>query len=123
MSAQPDVQSDALQQERRRRHRSPLHCPILLFPRNGEVLRTTTENLSIDGFYCFVPLPFVQGEALGCRISIVPPSISSLREGITIVCRCTVARIDPVSPNRYGLAGRIDDYRIAPEYRGITGSP
>jgi hypothetical protein len=95
----------------------------MLFPRSGAVLRTATENLSIGGFYCFVPVPLVPGEELACRISIVPPPVSSLREGVTVVCRCTVTRIEPVSADHYGLACRIDDYRIAAEYRNKAGAP
>jgi hypothetical protein len=79
------------------------------------VLRTATENLSISGFYCIVPVPLVQGEELACRISIVPFPVASCQEGVTVVCRCTVARTVPVSENRYGLACRIDDYQIAAE--------
>src|SRR5579885_3552880 len=51
--------------ERRRRSRMDLHWPVCL-SRSGrtEPVRSSTQNISSDGFYCLCQEPFVTGEQL-----------------------------------------------------------
>jgi hypothetical protein len=105
--------SNAEPQERRRRKRSSLHCPIGLFRRSGAVLRSTTVNLSSGGFYCLVPVRLIPGEELEGHITI--PAAQNSRERLTVICHCTVTRIESLPENGYGLACRVDDYSVTQE--------
>src|ERR1700683_4120232 len=101
-------------QERRRRPRSSVHWPVILFRnREGEeIVESVTRDLSSGGFYCLSPKPFKVGELLRCSLHVpidYPTGGESLLE-----CRVQVVRVEEnVVGGQYGIACRTQDYRLA----------
>src|SRR5689334_16327236 len=58
--------------ERRRRVRTRLRWPILMFREtpSSEAIDSVTEDLSSSGFYCLTNAPLLEGERLICSIRI-----------------------------------------------------
>jgi hypothetical protein len=99
--------------ERRRRLRTKVHWPILLFQEeSGEAVETITRDLSSSGFYCLSRVPFACGEVLICSLQI-PTHERSNNEGVlALECKATVVRIDPEGAERaWGIACHIEDYK------------
>src|SRR5581483_10230936 len=80
--------------ERRKRKRSRVHWPILLFRhRVGEdAVRTVTRDLSSSGFYCVSKTAFVVGERLLCALHV--PLNGPGNEEHRLECSVVVVRVD-----------------------------
>lgn len=104
--------------ERRRRPRSSVQWPLLLF-RNiegGDVVETITRNLSSSGFYCLSEKAFEVGESLFCALKL-PPETSDGAEG-RLECRVLVVRVENDRDNQlYGIACRTQEYHVEPRTR------
>lgn len=102
--------------ERRGRVRSSVHWPVSLFHshQGAEAVESTTQDLSSAGFYCFSKTPFALGEFLRCALR-VPANDSAGKEAqCRLECRVLVVRVEPnAAEGHYGIACRIEDYRIA----------
>ena len=51
--------------DRRKRKRVPLHWPVRLLRREGQLVESITENLSSEGLYCITKERFKRGEMRG----------------------------------------------------------
>lgn len=96
--------------ERRKRRRIRLHWPIQLLRRSAQTaIRTTTLNLSSDGFYCFTPEALDRGEVVRCTITIPAPD-GELR----LRCRARIVRIEAnPAGGGYGMGCQILQFSVA----------
>jgi hypothetical protein len=96
--------------ERRKRRRILLHWPVQLLLRSaGEAIRTTTLNVSSDGFYCFSPEALDRGDVIRCTIAI-PSSGNELR----LRCRVRIVRIEAdAAGGGYGMGCQILQFSVA----------
>jgi hypothetical protein len=96
--------------ERRKRARIPLQWDVILaFPGMAQPIRCKTYDLSIDGFYCVVGQTLTPGEQIECDLLV--PSYGSPR-ALALQCNAQVIRVEKLEDERYGLACRIDEYRV-----------
>jgi hypothetical protein len=104
-------------QERRKRPRTLVHWPVVLFRDHGdEIIETTTQNLSSCGFYCLLGAALAAGECLFCRLHVPLPEAARRRSFGILECRVRVTRAEPaLAEGMFGIACRIEDYRfVAP---------
>jgi hypothetical protein len=110
--------------ERRRRPRTRVHWPVILFgDRVNETIETSTQNLSSCGFYCLSRRSLVAGEFLFCRLH-VPSHEAPRRKSFRILeCRVRVTRAEPApTEGLFGIACRIEDYRFLPPREWTNGN-
>jgi hypothetical protein len=102
--------------ERRKRPRTLVHWPVLLFrDHGGEVIETTTQNLSSCGFYCLLGSSVTAGEFLFCRLQVSLPDAARRKSFGVLECRVRVTRAEPaLAEGLFGIACRIEDYRFVP---------
>ena len=82
--------------------------------------RTETKNLSRDGFYCLLNEPLIVGEHFDCDI-VVPTHAPVASSAMFLRCRVQVMRVEKVdSGDRYGLACRIEEYRVIHKAAGLV---
>jgi hypothetical protein len=100
--------------ERRRRARTTVHWPVLLFhDKHDEAIETLTEDLSSDGFFCMSRKVLLPGETLACAIRVPSYSPAADESGRLLECRVRVVRSGPGnSEGNFGIAFRIEDYRF-----------
>jgi len=102
----------AFRMERRNRARTRVHWPLVLLADDGQAIETVTHNLSSSGFYCFVPSPLTPGGGLICTLK-VPVYDPKNEEGtLTLECKAQVLRVEAVAEDSFGIACRIEDYRL-----------
>ena len=99
--------------ERRKRLRLPLHWDVFwVFPGSDCRQRTVTRDLSRDSFYCIVNEALTPGERIECEI-VVPAHVPDREVTLSLRCRARVVRVEQIdAEDRYGLACRIEDYRL-----------
>lgn len=107
-------------QERRIHPRVRLRWPLSILPKqdNAPILSTVTENLSSQGFCCFVDQPLTAGERVQCVLKLPP----RLDPGASQALRCD-AQVVWVSANgdgRFGIGCRIHDYTFAVMEPGVN---
>jgi hypothetical protein len=104
------------QPERRKRPRTLVHWPVLLFRDQGdEAIETTTQNLSSCGFYCLLDASVTAGELLFCRLHVPLPEAPRRRSFGVLECQVRVLRTEPaLTEGLLGIACRIEDYRFVP---------
>lgn len=101
--------------ERRRRARTRLHWPVLLF-RNymGKAVESETRDLSSDGFYCLTNTPFTPGELLMCTIKVPTHDPNGKHLERNLECRVRVVRVEAQDASgAMGIACLIEDYHLA----------
>ena len=98
--------------ERRRRSRMDLHWPVCL-NRSGrtEPVRSSTENISSDGFYCLCQEPFVAGEQLECLLSIPPHARREDAPWLVLECKVRVVRVN-TDRDVFGVGFQIESYSV-----------
>ena len=104
----------AFRPERRRRARTQVHWPVLLLRDNcSNAIETVTQNLSSSGFYCLSPKPMTPGEALVCSLKV--PAYDPKRGDriLALECNVLVLRAEAFPNGVFGVACRIEDYRLA----------
>lgn len=102
--------------ERRKRVRTRLHWPVLLFRDRpgGHAIESVTRDLSSSGFFCLSRIPFLEGEKLICSIKIPTHDPHGKHLERTLECRVHVIRVVPQeSGDSFGIACRIDDYHLS----------
>jgi hypothetical protein len=101
--------------DRRKRTRSKVRCPILIFRETDqEAVESVTENLSSAGFFCFSEIVFTCGEPLTCTIRI--QQHDSRANELTLLCKARVMRVEHTSSKATtGIACHIEDYRCWPK--------
>src|SRR5882762_3723859 len=96
--------------ERRSRPRLPLRCSLSLYrPGSARPIDGETLNISSEGFYCFVPVPFSLGENLSCILSVPSESPPYAVEGTKLKCDVEVVRVDSGGPT-FGVAFRVHNF-------------
>jgi hypothetical protein len=96
--------------ERRRRERMTLRCPIEIVI-SGEVAprRAITCNISSNGVYCLTSTSFAHGQRLPCQIEITPQSSAYGLAAVYLDCILEVVRVER-TVNGYGIGCRIIRY-------------
>ena len=98
--------------ERRKYQRMALHWAVRLKRPSSDVyLRTETQDLTTDGFYCWLPEAFEPGEVLECMIEL--PSSKTTPALRTLYGRATVLRVKHTRDDMYGVACQLEDYSLA----------
>ncbi len=100
-------------QERRARMRLPVRWPLRILSSNGsgQPLEGITENLSSQGFYCWVSRAFAPGDSLRCLIEL--PSRLDTPRRLVLSCEAEVVRSERSSEaGLFGVACRIVEYQI-----------
>lgn len=96
--------------ERRRRPRLPVHWNVYLLGKpNARHVETTTENLSSDGFYCYVAEPILPGAMLEFTVAIPNHGIEDRQ--ICMQGSALVVRLESVAGG-YGIGCNFQDYHI-----------
>jgi hypothetical protein len=102
--------------ERRRRVRTRLNWPVLLFrDRSGsEAIESVTRDLSSSGFFCLTRVQLAVGERLVCSIRIPTHDPDGKHLERTLECRVQVLRVVPQGSNEiFGIACCIEDYHLS----------
>ena len=105
-------------QEHRSRPRTNLHAPLFLLPGGTSVLtETQTENVSMNGFFCYTDQLFPPGERLRFLLKLSPSGgetnvgKSVYLDGVAEVVHVKVGSLS----RRFGLGCRVDGYRVLPQ--------
>lgn len=101
-------------QERRRRPRLMLSCPVRLFRSgNGSGIETRTENITCEGFYCITQSILSPREKLECELILTGENVPAIRETIVLRCRAEVVRVvRQPETSAFGVGIRLADYTI-----------
>jgi hypothetical protein len=97
--------------ERRRRSRFKLRYEIQLCRMDDHVIvKTETDNLSVDGFYCTSDEPFSPGDRLDCEVFLPVDDTGSRRPNLVLHRRVRVLRVEVrgLEPG-FGVACRFED--------------
>jgi hypothetical protein len=107
------VVEGAFHPERRRRARTQVHWPVVLLPgRGADAIETVTQNLSSTGFYCFSPAPLTPGDPVLCRMKVPAYDPNGEEDALALECRVMVMRAEAAADGFFGIACRIEDYRL-----------
>jgi hypothetical protein len=97
--------------ERRRRSRLNFHCGIQLCRVHDHVIvKTQTDNLSVEGFYCTSEEPFSPGDRLECEL-LLPKNDTGFRgPNLVLHRRVRVLRVEirGLEPG-FGVACQFED--------------
>src|SRR5579864_5404526 len=97
--------------ERRRRSRFKLRCGIQL-SRVGDhvIVKTQTDNLSVEGFYCTSDEPFSPGDRLECEVFLCGNSTGFPGPNLVLHRRVRVLRVEVrgLEPG-FGVACQFED--------------
>jgi hypothetical protein len=106
---------------RRKRNRAQLHWPIS-FPLTGttETVRTITQDLSSDGFYCIANARFVPGEARHCTLLVPTHHPGGENSPLQVLCKVRIIRVEVTGERGfYGVGCQIMDYRLVKPAHGM----
>ncbi|HWB96184.1 MAG TPA: PilZ domain-containing protein [Bryobacteraceae bacterium] len=108
-------------QERRKRERVGLRCPVLAFRGVEEVpLSGHTVNLSSEGIYWLADQPLHPGERLHCSIRMTPHGFRCGAVSLCLRCEVEIVRVDPAK-HGFGVACRIEEYVLTTEQQSPPG--
>ena len=100
--------------DRRRRSRSKVRWPVLIFRGSGpETVESVTEDVSSAGFFCFTESPecaFASGELITCTIRLPKHDVHRNDQTLTLLCKARVVRVVHSSRAAMGIACHIEDY-------------
>jgi hypothetical protein len=102
--------------ERRKRARTRLHWPVLIFREGaGDAnIASVTRDLSSSGFYCMTRVRLLEGEQLVCSIKIPTHDPQGKDLERTLDCTVRVVRVVPQdSGDLFGVACRIEDCHLS----------
>ena len=107
-------ETESATRERRRRARVQVHWPVCFFrPGTTEIVKTVTQNLSSDGFYCLANIVFVPGEIRECTLGVPTYHPNSRDRARPVLCRVRIIRIEALGQDGlYGVGCRIEDYHF-----------
>ena len=108
--------------ERRSHPRTHLRVPLFLLPKGSTVpIRTETEDLSMEGFYCYTEHRFLPGECLQFVMLLPPATRNPLTLGGLCLQGCVqVVRFTLTSDARYGMGCHLKEYRVLPNPELLT---
>jgi hypothetical protein len=99
--------------DRRRRTRLKLSWAVLLRMRTGsQPIEGWTKDVSSDGFYCFAPEPLDIDVDASFTISVPVFDAERRRDMFRLDGKARVVRVEPLGNGLYGIACRIEDYRV-----------
>ena len=100
--------------ERRKQRRLPLRWPIRLTAPPLGTINTKTENLSAQGFFCFLESTLALGSILDCSLTIPNYNPAAAEAMRSILCQAEVVRLE-VSGKKSGIGVgcRILDFTLA----------
>src|SRR5258706_15034960 len=102
--------------ERRKRVRTRLHWPVLLFRAipGSDAIDSVTKDLSSSGFFCLTRVQLAEGEKLVCSIKIPTHDPHGKHLERTLECRIQVLRVIPQETSgSFGIACRIEDCHLS----------
>jgi hypothetical protein len=101
--------------ERRKRARTRLHWPVLLFRSHAaDAIESLTRDLSSEGFYCLAKMPFTVGESLICTLKVPTHDPNGKHLERSLECKVRVMRVEPqAEEGMFGIACWIEDYHFA----------
>jgi len=117
------AQDSLMTTERRSYARTNLRVPLFLLPIGSSVpIRTETENVGIDGLFCYVRHPFSPGDH--ARFLLFLPAAAREPQSATGMCvhgEVQIVRIT-VGPSQctYGVGCRLTSYRVLPNSAALT---
>jgi hypothetical protein len=108
--------------DRRRKPRTRLHWPVVLFRAQGaEAIESLTRDLSSCGFSFSAPLLFRIGEILNCSMKIPTHDPNGRLLERNLECRVRVVRARSEEEGGFEVACLIEDYHFAPHVSDIAG--
>jgi hypothetical protein len=103
--------------ERRSCPRAELRVPLYLLPSGSSVpIRTETENVGVDGFFCYSRFFFSPGERVKFLLLLPSAPVESESSfGIRVSGEAEITRVSvgPVHLN-YGVACKLHSYHVLP---------
>jgi hypothetical protein len=104
--------------ERRSHPRTNLHVPLFLLPPESSVpIQTETENIGIDGLFCYIKYLFSPGTSI--KFLLVLPPAATQPQSVAGICVHGEAEITRVSvgpaQSIYGVGARLSTYRVLPD--------
>jgi hypothetical protein len=108
--------------ERRNQPRTSLRVPLYLLPQGATApIQTETEDLSLEGFYCYTERPFLPGECFHFLMFLPPATKSSLALGGLCLQGCVqLVRLTATGDLRYGLGCHLMSYRVLSNSESLT---
>ena len=97
--------------ERRKRVRVGVQWELRFCLGPENLIFTSTQNVSSEGFYCVADEP-VPGGDHECVI-LVPANAPNARKFLYLRCQVQILRIDPLDQKRFGIAARIQNYHAS----------
>jgi hypothetical protein len=105
--------------ERRKRVRVGLTWKVYFILRdNKEPIEGHTTNISTEGFYCLVNNAVAVGEAVGYILFIPSSGAGRQHDLLRLEGRADVLRIESLGDDVYGVACRVQDYKVLPPNSG-----
>ena len=106
-------EGDAPHDERRKKLRFPLRCPLTLH-KQGELpdVSGVTVNISSLGFYGIVDHRFQPGENLRCTVRLPADTPALTVTKIKLLCEVVVLRVEEQPNGQFGLACQINNYNF-----------
>ena len=105
--------------ERRRRPRTKVHWPVRFLRANAEAIDGVTQDLSSNGFYCLLRSAFARDELVECALKVPAHDPQSTGRTLRLDCTVRIVRAEPASEGLFGIACRIEAYRLAPGGAGL----
>jgi len=104
--------------ERRVQSRSNLRVPLLLLANGWSVpIRTETENLSMDGFFCHTEELFAPGDRLQFLLLLPAAARNSDAKVTCLQGAAEVVRVRASAPERdYTIGCRLSGYRVITKF-------
>jgi hypothetical protein len=108
--------------ERRNQPRTNLRVPLYLLRMEDTIpIRTETEDLSLEGFYCYTERFFSPGEHCQFLMLLPPATKGSLGlGGLCLHGSMQVVRQTTTSDMRYGLGCKLVSYRVLSNSEFLT---
>src|SRR5919197_2885048 len=108
--------------ERRSHARRNLHVPLFLFPVGSKApVRTETQNISIDGFFCYCEYPFSPGDHAKFLLLLPRASKDAETSKVYICGDAQVVRVSVgVVPPGYGVGCNITSYGVLPDSASLS---
>lgn len=109
--------------EQRNRTRVQVHWPVTFSGSSlSDVVETTTQNLSSEGFYCFAPTAFVPGELVICTFRVPSHQPHDPESVLLLECQVRIVRVEPAADGDfYGIGCQIRDFKFLKGGRRIPG--
>jgi hypothetical protein len=101
--------------ERRKQSRTDLHIPLFLLPAGrSEPIQTETENVSLNGFFCYTKHLFAPGEHL--KFLLLFPEVASGLQTTKTTYLHGVAEVTRITTNQleleFGIGCHLTTYRV-----------